>query len=157
MRGICCLRPGIEGVSENIRVISIIDRFLEHSRIFFFKNGGNEELYLSSADWMPRNMDRRVELFFPVDDEQVRIKVMNVLKSGFKDNVKSRILLSDGTYIRATITKEPFRSQEQLYKMACESLPCKEKGFNMDMQRNFPLPLTPPHQGKGNHELDNSL
>jgi polyphosphate kinase len=122
VRGICCVRPGIKEVSENIRVISIIDRFLEHSRIFFFKNGGNEELYLSSADWMPRNMDRRVELFFPVDDEKVKEEVMNVLEAGFKDNVKARALQSDGSYKRCTINGKPFRSQEELYKMTCKAL-----------------------------------
>ena len=66
VRGICCLRPGLKGVSDTIEVVSIVDRFLEHARIFYFRNGGDEEVYLSSADWMPRNLDRRIELLFPV-------------------------------------------------------------------------------------------
>ena len=75
VRGICCLRPGVKGVSETIEVVSIVDRFLEHARIFHFRNGGDEEVYLASADWMPRNLDRRIELLFPVESPDCRSKV----------------------------------------------------------------------------------
>jgi polyphosphate kinase len=100
VRGICCLRPGVKGVSERIEVVSIVDRFLEHSRIFWFRNGGDEELYLSSADWMPRNLDRRIELLFPVDHPACRAKVMGALSAFFQDNVKARWLQGDGNYRR---------------------------------------------------------
>jgi len=99
IRGICCLVPGIEGLSENIRVTSIVGRFLEHSRIFLFYNNGAEEVYLGSADMMQRNLDRRVEIIFPVQDEKLKNSVIKtVLKTYLKDNVKARKLLPDMTY-----------------------------------------------------------
>jgi polyphosphate kinase len=118
VRGICCLRPGLKGVSETIDVVSIVDRFLEHSRIFYFRNGGDEEVYLSSADWMPRNMDRRIELLFPVLTPECRQKAMDALDAMFQDNVKSRWLQHDGTYKRKRPAKgeEPFRVQIHLYR-----------------------------------------
>lgn len=105
VRGICCLRPGVEGVSENIQVRSIVGRFLEHSRIFRFENGGDTEMYLASADWMTRNLDRRVELMFPVKDPAVRAKVQEALDIGFADNAKAWIMNSDGSYTRASIAQ----------------------------------------------------
>jgi polyphosphate kinase len=119
VRGICCLRPGAKGVSETIEVVSIVDRFLEHSRVFHFRNGGDEEVYLSSADWMPRNLDRRIELLFPVAPD-VRKKVLDTLDAMFQDNVKSRRLLPDGTFKRRRPGKgeEPFRAQVHLYREA---------------------------------------
>ncbi len=117
VRGICCLRPGLPGVSENIRVISVVDRYLEHSRTFVFRNGGDTEVYLSSADWMPRNLDRRVELMFPVVDEKNRQRVIEALEAQFADNQKARMLLSDGSYKRITPGRsEPLRVQEYLYQ-----------------------------------------
>ncbi len=101
VRGICCLRPGVPGVSDNIRVISIVDRFLEHARIFSFENGGKREVYLSSADWMPRNFQRRVEVMFPIEDEGLRDRVFDeILGIALMDNVKSRRLGPDGIYTR---------------------------------------------------------
>ena len=100
VRGICCLRVGIPGVSENIQVRSIVGDFLEHSRIFYFYNGGHEEIFMGSADWMPRNLDRRVEIVFPVEDERIKGEVMHVLDLEFKDNVKAHLLLPDGTYVK---------------------------------------------------------
>jgi polyphosphate kinase len=101
VRGICCLRPGVEGVSDNIRVASVVDRFLEHSRIFSFHNGGKDELYLSSADWMPRNFIRRVELLFPVEDPAIKARVRDeILAVMLADNVKTRVLRPDGSYVR---------------------------------------------------------
>jgi polyphosphate kinase len=97
----CCLRPGVPGLSENIRVISIVGRFLEHSRIYYFRNGGNDQIYLGSADLMPRNLDRRVEILFPVENpkliRQLRDQVLAVYLA---DNVKARQMQSDGTYLR---------------------------------------------------------
>jgi polyphosphate kinase len=120
VRGICCLRPGLRGVSENIEVVSIVDRFLEHARVFYFRNGGDEEVYLSSADWMPRNLDRRIELMFPVEAAETRQKAMAALDSMFLDNVKSRWLQSDGTYKRKRPGKgeDPFRVQLHLHREA---------------------------------------
>jgi polyphosphate kinase len=101
VRGICCLRPGVEGVSENIRVRSVVGRFLEHSRIYYFGNGGRPEVYLGSADLMPRNIDRRVEVLFPVEDAQyVRYLREEVLETYLRDNVKARLMMPDGTYVR---------------------------------------------------------
>jgi polyphosphate kinase len=102
VRGICALRPGIRGVSDHIRVRSIVGRFLEHSRIYQFANGGNEETYLGSADWMPRNLYERVEVLFPVRDELLRDRIQQeIFGTYLADNLKSRILQKDGSYIRA--------------------------------------------------------
>ena len=99
VRGICCLVPGIEGLSENIKVRSIVGRFLEHSRVFYFYNGGNEEMYLGSADMMQRNLDGRVETLFPVENEKIRTEVMkSLIKAALKDNQKARVLLPDMSY-----------------------------------------------------------
>jgi len=101
VRGICCLRPGVAGVSENITVTSVVGRFLEHVRIFYFRNGGEEEVLLGSADLMPRNLDRRVEQLFPVRDAQLRESLYHhILRVHLKDNMQARRLLSDGTYER---------------------------------------------------------
>ena len=100
VRGICCLKVGIPGISENIHVRSIVGNFLEHSRIFYFHNGGSEEIYMGSADWMPRNLDRRVEIVFPVEDEAIKAEIMHVLDLEFRDNVKAHILQPDGTYAK---------------------------------------------------------
>jgi polyphosphate kinase len=120
VRGICCLRPGVRGVRDLIEVVSIVDRFLEHSRIFHFRNGGDEEVYLSSADWMPRNLDRRIELLFPVESPEGRQKVLQALDAAFRDSVKARGLQKDGTYRRLRPRKgeEPYRSQIELHREA---------------------------------------
>jgi polyphosphate kinase len=123
VRGICCLRPGVRGISENIDVVSIVDRFLEHSRIFHFRNAGDDECYLSSADWMPRNLDRRIELMFPVP-RPLQPKVMAVLDAMFQDNVKARRLMPDGTYKRKRPARgeEPFRAQVHLFRQAQQGM-----------------------------------
>ncbi len=101
VRGLCSLRPGVKGLSENINVTSIVGRFLEHSRIYYFRNGGKEEVLIGSSDMMPRNLDRRVEMLFPVHDEKIARSIVNpILSNHLKDNVKSRRLLSDGSYER---------------------------------------------------------
>ncbi len=116
VRGICCLRPGVEGVSERIRVRSIVGRFLEHSRAFFFLNGGAEDLYLGSADWMQRNLTRRVEVVFPVEDRAVKKKVFQVLELCLQDNDKARELHADGSYcyIKRKAGQHRVNSQEKL-------------------------------------------
>jgi polyphosphate kinase len=101
VRGVCCLRPGVPGVSENIRVISIVGRFLEHTRAYYFRNGGQEELLMGSADIMPRNLDHRVETLFPVEDETIRAYVLNeVLEAYLRDTAKARVLGPNGLYTR---------------------------------------------------------
>lgn len=98
VRGLCCLRPGLPGISENIRVVSIVGRFLEHARIYYFRNGGNDEVLLGSSDMMPRNLERRVEVLFSVPDPKIKSSILRILNIHLKDNVKARRLLSDGTY-----------------------------------------------------------
>jgi polyphosphate kinase len=101
VRGICCLRPGIPNISDNIQVTSVVGRFLEHSRIYYFHNGGDEEIYLGSADMMPRNLDRRVEVIFPLENPKlIRHVKEQILAVYLSDNVKAREMRSDGTYVR---------------------------------------------------------
>ncbi len=113
VRGICCLRTGIRGVSENITVRSIVGNFLEHSRIFYFENDQNYEIYCGSADWMPRNLERRVEILFPVDRPELKEKLLHILQSQLDDNVKASVLRPDGTYTKASKRgKQAYCSQE---------------------------------------------
>jgi len=121
VRGICSLNPGIRGVSDRIKVRSIVGRFLEHSRIYYFQNGGAEEIYLGSADWMPRNLHERVEVVFPLRDSLLRDRVKNELLAAYlADNVKARLLQHGGSYIRASAKGKavPFSSQEFLIDVA---------------------------------------
>jgi polyphosphate kinase len=120
VRGVCCLRPGVAGLSENISVVSIVDRYLEHSRILQFHHGGDELVFLSSADWMPRNLDRRIELLVPVEDPPCKARLIEILETYFEDNVKARHLQADGSYTRGKGRgkKKPRRSQELLYEDA---------------------------------------
>lgn len=118
VRGICGLRTGIEGISDNITVRSIVGRQLEHSRIFWFANGGEEQLYLSSADWMPRNLNDRVELFFPVETEEHIHRIKALLNLYLRDNVGAHMMQSNGTYRRVRNKLEPVSAQSTLYEMA---------------------------------------
>lgn len=125
VRGICCLRPGVPKLSENITVTSIVGRYLEHARIFCFRQGGDEKVFISSADWMPRNLDRRVELLVPVEDRSCSRRLIDILKTHCADTVKSRTLLSDGTWVHtATLPgkKKKVDSQQQFYDRACEAV-----------------------------------
>ncbi len=140
VRGICILRPGLPGVSENIEVISIVDRFLEHARIFYFHNGGHEEVYLGSADWMSRNLDRRLEILFPVLQPNLRRRLIDILKTFFADNVKAWRLRPDGHYERLSPQTEPIRAQEIFYKQAVAAVREAEQ-----TQRQF-RPLARPQQ-----------
>lgn len=118
VRGICGLRTGIEGISDNITVRSIVGRQLEHSRIFWFANGGEEQLYLSSADWMPRNLNDRVELFFPVETEEHIRRIKALLDLYLRDNVGAHMMQSNGSYRRVRNKLEPVSAQSTLYEMA---------------------------------------
>jgi len=117
VRGICCLRPGLKGVSENIRVTSIVGRFLEHARAYYFYNGGNEEILLGSADLMPRNLDRRVEQLFPVEDPFIKSAIKKILDIHLHDNVKAREMQPDGSYRRVTPAKGQKRINAQQWML----------------------------------------
>lgn len=121
IRGVCCLRPGVPELSPTISVVSIVDRYLEHSRILRFCHGGDDLVFISSADWMPRNLDRRIELLVPVEDHAAKTRLISVLETYFEDNIKARLLQSDGTYARAKLgRKRRRRSQELLYEAAVD-------------------------------------
>jgi polyphosphate kinase len=126
VRGICCLRPGVPGLSETIRVRSIVDRFLEHARIFYFANGGHEEIYLGSADWMKRNLDHRLEILFPVRDAALRQRLLRILEVYFADNVQARELLPDGKYQAVPQKGERIRAQERFYEDAVAAVRAAE-------------------------------
>jgi len=116
VRGICCLIPGVKGMSENIDVLSIVDRYLEHARVFVFCNGGDELYYLSSADWMKRNLDRRIEVAFPIYDKEIQRRIRTTLDLQLRDNVKARVINKklDNT-IRPATGDVPLRSQYATY------------------------------------------
>ncbi len=123
IRGICCLRPGVPGLSETIRVVSVVDKFLEHSRISYFQNDDDPEVYLASADWMPRNFRRRVEIMFPIEDPRLKNHIIEgILGVTLADNVKARVLQPDGSYVRRVRgAREPMiRSQVEFQNMARE-------------------------------------
>lgn len=122
-RGICSLRPGVPGVSDTIRVTSVVDRFLEHTRIFYFENAGNPEVYVGSADWMDRNLSRRVEVVFPIEQPDLRQRVIDILKVALADNMKARELTPDGTYRRAKPADgaAQLRSQTRFMEQASEA------------------------------------
>lgn len=128
IRGICCLKPGIPGVSERITVRSIVGRFLEHSRIFYFKNGGEEEVYLSSADWMPRNLNRRIETLFPIEQPELRQRMIDqVLPIYLQDNVKARELQSDGNYVSVPVAESETKVNSQEVFLLLAQRPFVEK------------------------------
>lgn len=139
VRGICRLRPGIKGLSENIQVVSIVDQFLEHSRLFHFANNGENEIYLSSADWMPRNLDRRIELLFPIDDPAGKKRLMEALDLYFRDNVKSWALQPDGSYERIDPgNHKKVRAQEFLCQRAIEEEKNIDKAIPADLKPQKP-------------------
>jgi len=139
VRGICRLRPGVKGLSENIEVVSIVDMFLEHSRLFYFSNAGDEEVYLSSADWMPRNFDKRLELMFPVEDKKNKKKLISLLGLYFKDNTKSWVLSPDGEYRKKERGEEKkFRVQEYLCQKALENEALHDKQLTLELKPQRP-------------------
>lgn len=131
IRGICCLKPGIPGLSENIRVVSIIDRYLEHARLLYMHHGGDPRVFISSADWMRRNLDNRKELLVPVEDPKCRRRLIHIMEVFQKDNMKSSVLQPDGSYLQEIPTKgDLFRAQEILYRevrMATHRLAMKQR------------------------------
>ena len=133
VRGICCLKTGIPGISENIHVRSIVGTFLEHSRIFYFGNGGNEEVYMASADWMPRNLDKRVEILFPVEDERLKTEVINVLNIQLADTLKAHILVGD-QYEKVDKRGKELLSSQMYF---CELAKDRKKKKNESKERLF--------------------
>jgi polyphosphate kinase len=139
VRGLCCLRPGVKGLSDNIKVRSIVDRFLEHSRIYYFENACQPEVFLASADWLPRNFFRRIELAFPIDDGVLRERLINeILALSFQDNVKARFLQADGSYRRGRPAphQPAIRSQFAFIKRAAAEIP--EANKTIDGQTKYP-------------------
>ncbi len=136
IRGICCLKTGIPGISKNITVRSIVGNFLEHSRIFYFHNNGFEEVFMGSADWMPRNLDKRVEILFPVEDEELKKEVIHILDIQLKDNTKARIMQPDGSYIIPDI--EPGTE-----KLCAQDYFCKEAMAAARTEKKLPETGTP--------------
>src|SRR4029077_494201 len=125
VRGLCCLRPLVSGFSDNIRVTSIVGRFLEHSRVYYFRNGGNEEIYLGSADLMRRNLSHRVEIIFPVGNPKLLRRLKHILNVQLADDKKSHHLQSDGHYIRSSNSGQPDAVDSQLQFLTHEDLPLK--------------------------------
>ena len=121
VRGICCLRPGVKGVSDTIEVTSIVDRFLEHARVYYFRNGGHEEVYLASADWMTRNIDKRLEILFPVTQPKLIRRIVSIMETYMADNVNAYRLGSDGGYQRRPLKGTPIRAQGLFYQEAVKA------------------------------------
>ncbi len=140
VRGICCLRPGLKGISSNITVRSIVGRFLEHSRIYYFENGCQPQVFLSSADWMPRNFFGRIELAFPIEDGVLRERIISeILGVSLADNTKARFLQPDGSHRRATPGPgaKPYNSQAQF--MALTASGGTEMREPVDGKGRFPV------------------
>ena len=146
VRGICCLKVGIPGISENISVRSIVGNFLEHARIFYFYNDGWEDVYMGSADWMPRNLDKRVEITFPVEDDRLKKKIIEILDIQLADTMKAHILQSDGSYEKQDLRgREKINSQDVFCEMAMQ----KEIDTEHVKSRRVFEPMMSPNDGKG--------
>lgn len=139
VRGICCLKPGIKGLSENIKVRSIVGRYLEHSRIYYFYNDGKEEIYISSGDWMYRNLNKRVETMGIVEDSDIQQEIKEILDLYLKDNVKAKILQSDGSYKLNNIKENEKRvnTQEELVKFTHN----KNKNLEKEFSQTIIIPM----------------
>jgi polyphosphate kinase len=120
IRGMCCLRPGRSGLSENIQVISLVGEYLEHSRIYYFHNGGNAKVYIGSADAMVRSFDRRIESLFSLEQDNLKKQAMNILRYNLKDNVNSYTLNEDGSYSIRENGEPPFNIHKEFYKVTPE-------------------------------------
>ena len=143
VRGICCLKVGIPGISENITVRSIVGNFLEHARIFYFYNNGAEEVYMGSADWMPRNLDKRVEIVFPVEDEKLKEEVKHILEIQLEDNVKAHILQPDGTYEKVDRRGKMRLSSQDFF---CEEATRRAKRPQSEIDKRIFIPAEAPEE-----------
>ncbi len=142
IRGICMLIPGIPGLSENIRVVSIVDRYLEHARVSFFENGGNPEVYLTSADWMPRNLEKRVELMFPIKDAGIRRRIEELVEQFFDDNDKAHELMSDGSWKRVARKRDEPRVRAQ--QLQYEKIRSRVAVESTEVRQAFDVRRKPP-------------
>jgi polyphosphate kinase len=140
IRGICCLKPGVEGLSENISVVSIVDRFLEHARIIHFCHGGQDAEFISSADWMPRSLDRRIELLTPIEDPTSKQKLIGILATYFQDNQNAWKLTADGSYERLEPIpgQSHLRAQKQLYQSSVDSVKAAELATRSKFEPHLP-------------------
>jgi polyphosphate kinase len=140
IRGICCLKPGVEGLSENISVVSIVDRFLEHARIIHFCHGGQDAVFISSADWMPRSLDRRIELLTPIEDPASKQKLIDILATYFQDNQNAWKLTADGSYERLEPIpgQSQLRAQKQLYQSSVNSVKAAELATRSKFEPHLP-------------------
>ena len=140
VRGICCLKPGDPKYSKNIEVVSIIDRFLEHARLFHFHQGGDSKVYIASADWMTRNLEKRVELMIPIEEPALKRRLVRTLDAFFQDNIQASLLLPDGTSQRIIRAKgrKPFRAQEQFYQQAKKAAKAREHERAMTFEPHVP-------------------
>jgi len=140
IRGICCLKPGDPKHSKNIEVISVIDRFLEHARLFYFHQGGNAEVYIASADWMTRNLEKRVELMIPIEERALKRRLIRILEAFFQDNTQASRLMPDGTSQRITKTRgqRAFRVQDQFYQQARKAAKAREHERAMTFEPHVP-------------------
>ena len=142
VRGICCLKAGIPGLSENIEVRSIVGEFLEHARIFIFENDGSEEIYMGSADWMPRNLDRRVEIMFPVLRDELKDRIRKYMELELEDNLKAHVLQPDGTYEKPDRRgKLPVGSQRALCEMAVAAAKNERKKHEQEETARVFIPI----------------
>jgi polyphosphate kinase len=142
VRGTCCLRPGVAGISENITVVSIVDRFLEHARVLYFHHGGEEQVYISSADWMPRNLDRRIELLVPIRQPACKQRLIEVLETYLKDNTNCWQLQANGSYVRRSpeTGQKVLRAQERLYRAASDAVRTAEQASRSTFVPHQPQP-----------------
>jgi polyphosphate kinase len=140
IRGICCLKPGDPKYSKNIEVISVIDRFLEHARLFYFHQGGNSEIYIASADWMTRNLEKRIELMIPIETPTLKRRLLRILESYFQDNTQASRLLPDGSSLRLTRAKgqKAFRVQDHFYQQARKAAKAREHERSMTFEPHVP-------------------
>lgn len=147
VRGICCLKAGIPDVSENITVRSIVGDFLEHSRIFYFENGGKQDIYMGSADWMPRNLERRVEILFPVEDGSLKLKLIDYLQLQLSDTLKARIMQKDGSYKKHDLRGLPDEKKINSQEVCCQQAIANSKEREKDvLESRVFIPEEAPRQ-----------
>ena len=140
IRGICCLKPGDPKFSKNIEVISVIDRFLEHARLFHFHQGGNSEVYIASADWMNRNLEKRIELMIPIEEPALKRRLVRILEAYFQDNTQASRLMPDGSSQRIVRAKgqKAFRVQDHFHQLARKAAKAREHERSMTFEPHVP-------------------